>query len=165
MVSKNRMRFAGLLVGGLAVVPVVALASHGKAGLWEVTSTMSMPGLPQVSPQQAAQMQAMGVQMPANRTSTTQRCMTPTEVASESPPPPRNKSCVFSNVKLAGGTFSGDETCSGDFDGQGHFSVTYDSDSHYSGTSTLNGTAHGHPVNVNNSFEGRWVSADCGSVK
>jgi hypothetical protein len=165
MVSTGGMRIAGIVAVGLALLPAAAIASHGKAGLWDVSFTMNMPNMPQISAAQMAQMQAMGVHMPTGQTSTVQRCMTAAEAASDSPPPPRSKSCTFSNVKVSGHTFSGDETCTGQFEGQGHFSVTYDGDEHYSGMSTMSGTANGHAMNVSNNFEGKWVSADCGSVK
>ncbi len=166
MMSKGRIRLGALVAAAIAMVPAAALASHGKVGLWDVTSTMTMPNMPQMSPAQTAQMQAMGMHMPMSHTVSVQRCMTAAQVASDSPPPSRSKSCTFSNVKVTGHTFSGDEVCSGEFQGQGHFSVTYDSDEHYSGMSTIQGTtASGHSVNANNTFEGKWVSADCGSVK
>jgi hypothetical protein len=167
MVSHRRI--AGILVGCLAMVPLVALAAHGKAGLWESTVTMNMAGMPQMpqmSPEQMAQMNAMGVHMPTAHTVTTQHCMTPQEVAQDTPPTPRSaKECAVSQVKITGHTYSADMTCSGEMEGQGHVSVTYDSDEHYAGTWTFNGAAHGHPVNMTNTFEGKWLSADCGGVK
>jgi hypothetical protein len=156
------MKSAGIILAALAILPAAAVASHGKAGLWEVTSTMSMP---QMSPAQAAQMQAMGMQMPMGHTTTHQKCMTPAEAAADMPVPPHNKDCALSNVKMEGHTYSGDVTCSGEFQGQGHFSETFDSDEHFSGTSTMTGSANGHPVNMSNTMEGKWISADCGSAK
>jgi hypothetical protein len=148
----------------MAVVPGLALAAHGKVGLWEVTTTTSMPNMPQMSPAQMAQMQAMGMHMPVAQAMTVQHCMTASEVASDSIQPARGD-CTYSNVKIVGHTFSGDEVCHGNFEGQGHFSVTYDSDEHYSGSTSMNGSAHGHMMSVSNSFEGKWMSADCGGVK
>ena len=165
MISKNGMRLVGVAIAGMALVPVLALASHGKAGLWEVSFTMNMPNMPQIPPAQMAQMQAMGVHMPMGHTTTMQRCMTAAEAASDAPPPAHSKSCTFANVRMSAHNFSGDEICSGEFQGQGHFSVTYDGDEHYAGTTTISGEANGHPMNVSNSFEGKWLSADCGSVK
>lgn len=169
MVLKGNGKRSGLMAAGLAgagfvLIPAIAIASHGKAGLWEVTTTVSMPAMPQMSSAQMAQMQAMGMRMPMGHAMTVRRCMTAEEVASDRPPP-RSKDCTFSNIKVDGHTFSGDETCTGEVVGEGHFSMTYDSDEHYTGTSTMNGTANGHPANMNASFEGKWISADCGSVK
>lgn len=161
----SKGKFAGLMLLGLGLIPVAALASHGKAGLWEITTTMNMPNMPQMSPQQMAQMQAMGMHMPMGHTMTVQRCMTAEDVAQDKPPPMHNRECTMINVKIDGHTFSGDTVCNGDFQGQGHFSVTYDGDSHYSGTTSMTGSANGHPISTSNSFDGKWVSADCGNVK
>lgn len=164
--SKSRLGIICVSALGLAaVLPVVAFAAHGKAGLWEVTSTVNMPNMPQMSQAQMAQMQAMGMHMPMGHTFTVRHCVTADEVAQDKPPPMRSKECTMTNVRIEGHTFSGDTVCTGEFQGQGHFSVTYDGNEHYTGTSTTTGTAEGHPVNSSTSFEGKWISADCGSVK
>jgi tetratricopeptide (TPR) repeat protein len=130
-----------------------ALASHGKVGLWDITVEMNMPN-------------AMGVQPPNGNTMTSQHCMTAAEVSSDKPPAmTHNKDCSMQNVNVSGGTYAADMVCSGpDMQGNGHVSTAFDSDTHYSGQMTFTGTAHGHPVDMTNSFEGKWVSADCGDV-
>jgi hypothetical protein len=155
------------LILGVVSVPVAALASHGKVGLWEVTTQMSMPNMTaMMTPDQLARMQAMGVHMPTGRSFTTQHCMTAAEVAADKPPPMRqNKDCTMGNMSFGAHSFTADMVCTGDMQGQGHISVTYDSDEHYSGTYGFTGTAHGHPAGITNSFEGKWISADCGTVK
>lgn len=164
MAARRIARLSAGIVALSAIVPGLGLAAHGKVGLWEITTTMNMPNMPQMSPAQVAQMQAMGMHMPMGQTMTVQHCMTAAEVASDTIQPARND-CTYSNVKIVGHTFSGDEICHGNFEGQGHFSVTYDGDEHYSGSTSMNGSAHGHPVSMSNSFEGKWMSADCGGVK
>jgi hypothetical protein len=58
-----------------------------------------------------------------------------------------------------------DTVCSSpDMSGNGHISVAYSGDSSYSGSMTFTGTAQGRPVNMNNTFSGHWLSADCGGV-
>ncbi len=165
MTPRGAVRIGAIAACMVVAFPGAVLASHGKAGLWEITTTMNMPNMPQMAPAQIAQMQAMGMRMPMGHTVTAQRCMTAQQVASDSPPPSHNKDCTLSDVKLVGHTFSGDEVCHGEFEGQGHFSVTYDSDEHYTGTTSMSGTSNGHPMNASNSFEGKWVSADCGGVQ
>ena len=155
------------VAAGLALamaLPGAALAGPGKAGLWEVSTTMG--GMPQMPPEQMAKMKAMGMQMPMNRNFTTQHCVTPQEAAATKPPPMgRNHECQMGKMNLAGGTMSGDMTCSGtEMTGTGHFQVSYSSPEHYTGQMTFNGEAHGHPVNMTNSFEGKWLSASCGAV-
>lgn len=161
MTLRRAVRLAGIVACAAMAFPGLVLASHGKAGLWEITTTMNMPDMPQMSAAQMAQMQAMGMHMPMGHTMTVQHCMTAEEVASDTPTSPR-KDCVMSNVTLGGHTFSGDEVCHGEFEGQGHFSITYDSDEHYTGTTSMRGSEDGHPMSVSNSFEGKWLSADCG---
>lgn len=165
MLFRNKVLLAGL--GLVALAPLAAVASHGKAGLWEVTTHMDMPGMnAQIPPEALARMQAMGVHMPNAQTFTTQHCMTAAEVATDRPPPMRNaKDCSMANMTHDAHTFAADMVCTGEMEGQGHVSVTYDSDEHYSGTYEFKGTTHGHAANVTNSFEGKWISADCGSVK
>jgi hypothetical protein len=162
MVSRAMAGITGIIAVGALALPFAAYASHGKVGLWEVTSTTNGP---QMSPSQMAQMQAMGMHMPAASSVTVQRCMTAAEVAADAPPPARNKECTYNNVKVEGHTMSGDMVCTGRFSGQGRYSVTYDGDEHYSGTSTMSGTADGHAMSNSSSFEGKWISADCGAQK
>jgi len=165
MVSKTILKTIGITVAALVVLPALAQTSHGKAGLWEITNTMSMPNMPQMSPAQTAQMQAMGMHMPMGHTTTLQHCVTPAQAAAPIVASSRNKDCAVSNVKMDGHSYSGDVTCTGEFQGQGHFSETFDSDEHYTGTSTMTGSANGHPMNMSNTMEGKWISADCGSAK
>jgi Protein of unknown function (DUF3617) len=168
MVSRTKILWAGLIAGA-AAVPMAALASHGKVGLWEVTTQINMPNMAaMMTPDQIAKMQAMGMHMPTGQSFTTQHCMTAEEVAAADKPPPmrQNKDCTVSNMKYAASNFTADMTCTGDnMQGQGHVSVTYDSDEHYSGSFTFTGTAHGHPATMTNNFEGKWISADCGTMK
>jgi len=155
------------LVAAVAV-PLVAFASHGKAGLWEITTHMNMPNMSaNIPPDALARMKAMGMAMPGgNQSFSSQICMTAAQVAEDQPPPSRNtKDCTVSNLKHDGHTITADMTCSGEMQGTGHYEATYDSDEHYSGSYSFTGTAHGHPGNMSSNFEGRWISADCGSVK
>jgi hypothetical protein len=161
------MARAGLALAAAALMPVAALAAHGKVGLWEITTHMNMPGMAaSIPPEAMARMKAMGMQMPGNQTFTAQHCMTAEEVAQDKPPPMRSsQDCTASNVSHDAHTFNVDMICKGEMIGQGHASVTYDSDEHYSGTYSFTGSAHGHQTSMSNSFEGKWISADCGSVK
>ncbi len=152
---------ASLLISG------AALAGHGKAGLWTVTNRMDMPGmqmpdLSQLPPEARARMEAMHVNMP-NHGMTTQHCMTQAEVDEDKPPTAR-KECKLVKSSVVGHTYSGDVACNGEFTGTGHVQVTYDSNEHYSGTMAMKGTHEGRPMNMHYSFEGKWISANCGNV-
>ena len=155
------------LVAALAV-PLGALASHGKVGLWEITTRMNMANMmANIPPEALARMKEHGVTMPNMQTFTSQHCMTAAEVASDKPPTPRkNSECTMTNMSHTATSFTADTTCStAAVQGRGHVAVTFDSDEHYSGTYTFTGTTEGHPQNMSYNFEGRWISADCGSVK
>ena len=71
--------FAG---GLLLMSPGMALAGHGKAGLWTVTSTTNM-GLT-LPPEVARQMKVTGA--PGSRTTTSRMCMSQAEVDASAPP-------------------------------------------------------------------------------
>ncbi|HEX3432243.1 MAG TPA: DUF3617 domain-containing protein [Rhizomicrobium sp.] len=149
-------------------VPLAALGSHGKVGLWENTVRTSMPNMSaSIPPEALARMKAMGMSTSGNHTYTTQHCMTAEEVAQDTPPTPRNnRGCSMTNVSHDAHTFTADLVCSGEgAQGRGHVEVTYDSNERYAGTYAFNGTMEGHPQTITSSFEGRWISADCGSVK
>lgn len=164
------MKLSTGLCVGLAVVavalPLGALASHGKVGLWEITTHMSMPNA-NIPPEALARMKAMGMSMPGNQTYSSQHCMTAEEVAQDKPPTPRNNTdCAMTNMTHDAHTFTADMTCSTErMQGHGHVAVSFDSNEHYAGTYTFNGTAEGRPQNMSYSFDGRWISADCGNVK
>jgi len=156
------------VLAAAAALPFAALASHGKVGLWEVTTHMNMPNMmANIPPEALARMKAAGVNMSSNQTYSSQHCMTAAEVADDKPPPMRhNEDCAMTNVSHNATTFAADMTCNTQrMQGQGHVSVTFDSAEHYAGSYTYNGTMEGHPQNMTYNFEARWISADCGSVK
>jgi hypothetical protein len=137
--------FAGATAALIAMTGV-ALADHGRAGLWQVTTQMTMPGMAKA------------------QTFSTQHCMTPAEVKQDAVPPSSNADCKMVNEKASGSSFSGDMVCTGRAMGHGHITVTYDSNTHYAGQMTMTSTAGGQAMNMTNNFEGKWVSADCGKV-
>jgi hypothetical protein len=159
-------RIVALGVIAVLALPVAALANHGKAGLWDVTVMMNMPDMPKIPPDQLAKMKAMGISIPNGNAMTVQHCMTAAEVAADRPPQMQhNQDCAMQNVHASGGIFSADMVCNGaDMKGNGHLEVSYDADTHYKGQMTFSGVSHGHPANMTNKFEGKWVSADCGNV-
>jgi hypothetical protein len=155
------------LVAGAAALPLVAMAAHGKVGLWEISTHMDMRGVAeQIPPEAVARMKAMGVQMPEPQIFTSQYCMTAEEVAADKPPPMRNaKSCSMTNMTHDAHGFGADMVCTGEMEGQGHITMAYDGDTHFSGSYRFKGSAGGHPQNMATSFEGKWISPDCGATK
>lgn len=167
--SKRYFILSGLAVIAIAAAPISAIASHGKAGLWSVTTQIGgmSQQMPQLTPEQMQQMQAMGVHMPPMRSHgmTTQYCMTEAQVNSDAPPPSVQKHCKVINMKTTGNTMDADIVCSGEMQGHGHMTVTYSNAEHYAGRVAFSEQVEGHTTNMTNSFDGHWVSSDCGSVK
>ena len=157
-----------LLIGvsvALLLVPAAALAGHGKAGLWNVSTTVNMPNM-QIPPEAMAQMKRMGMQMPSRHTFATQFCMTQAEVDSNKPPPMRNESgCTSHVVSQTGTSMRAEMVCNGQMKGRGEMQVSYSSPEHYSGSYRFKGTMDGRPMETASTFKGDWVKADCGAVK
>ena len=167
------MKAIRVLALGIAVsvsIPIIAWASHGKVGLWEInvqTNMGAMPGMPDMSklpPEAQARMKAMGMQMNGNGL-TVRHCMTVADVNNDKPNLSQNQECKTTNVKMIGQKFSADLVCTGRLNGTGHIEVTYDSPEHYTAFETMSGTAGGHPVNNSTKMSGRWISPDCGKVQ
>ena len=155
------------LAAALVLFASPALASHGKAGLWEITSTTSGMAA-QLPPDVQARMKAHGIKMPATNTFTLQHCMTPAEVSMDKPPPMGRGAqfCKVRNMKVAGQSISADMVCSGrNVQGGGHFTMLYDSPEHYAGKMSFNMNTGGHAMAMTSTMEGRWIGASCGTVK
>ena len=158
------IRIAGAAALAVVAASGAALAGHGKVGLWQITTKMDMSGMPQIPPDQAAKMRAMGVETPSNGIFTTTHCMTAEEVAMDKPPSAlaHGKECAMQNLKTEGQNVSADMVCSGkEMNGKGHFTLAYDTLEHYTGKVTFSGAARGHPMTTTTTFEAKWVSADC----
>ena len=145
-----------------------ALAAHGKAGTWEVTTKMSgggMAGMPDMSklpPAAQARMKAHGVSMNAGGGMTSKFCMTAEQVNANKPPMTRADSpCKTENMKVAGHSFSADIVCTGKVNGRGHTEMTFDSPEHYSGHQTMTMTVNGHTIDHEMTMEARWLTPAC----
>lgn len=164
--KKVRVACVGIVLGMALSAPIVAWASHGKAGLWEInvrtnaSPMQSMPNLSKVPPEMRARMQAM-----VSNGNTIRHCMTAADVANDTPKMSQNSDCKATKVKAVGQTFSVDLVCTGRMNGTGHVQTTFDSPEHYTSTMTMNGTAGGHPVNNVTKIDARWVSPKCGKVQ
>jgi uncharacterized protein DUF3617 len=168
MKLSNRVLYFTAGATALALIAAPAIASHGKAGLWNVTVTTNMgggamPDMSKLPPEAQAAMRAHGVTMNGN-TMTVQHCMTEEEVNADHPEMHNLKECRMLNVQSGGKAFTADFMCSGQMQGNGHVEFVFDSAEHYTGKTTMTGTSMGHPVNMTTSMEGRWVGADCKGV-
>lgn len=170
MWEENYMRatLMPMLVGALAIgaFATPALAAHGKVGLWKITVTMQNAAVGEIPEADRKRMEAMGIHPMGGNTVLADHCMTEAEVNNDtlSANSARQQGCEMENTTVSGQTFTGEMVCKGQMTGTGHMRVTYDSPEHYSGSMQFTGTAHGQPVSMTNSYEGRWIKADCGGV-
>lgn len=144
----------------------LALAAHGKAGLWSVSTIMGGMTM-QIPPEALAQMKAMNMKMPDNQTIVSQMCMTQAEVDADKPPAmDRGKEHCTTNVtSKSASSMTADTVCTGEMQGTGHVQISYTGDTQYAGSYSFKGVAQGNPVSMSSSFKGQWLKADCGSVK
>lgn len=163
----NRSLICTLMGGALILAPVAAMAAHGRAGLWTVTSTMEMPGMPALPPQAMEMMKSRGMPMPG-QPFTTQMCMTQDQVNADKPPAMRNQdvSCETKVLSSSASAMHTQVTCKGKVNGTGDMQMTWRGTDHYESNYTFQGTAEGgRPQNMKQHSVGDFVKADCGSVK
>lgn len=159
-----------VLLTALLSASSIALAGPMAPGLWEVTMTSDqMKNMPQLSPEQIAQMKKMGMNVPEMRDGgmVNKICVTPQMAARDKPITDRGQeNCKTTNERSSGNIYSADLVCNGpEMKGKGTISVTYSGNTSYSSSMQFKGTAHGQPVNTSNESRGRWLGADCGNVR
>jgi hypothetical protein len=158
-------QISGLIAAVLVLAPGAAWAGHGKAGLWNTSSTTNMAlAMP---PDVAAKMKAMGMAMPKAQTFNSQMCMSQAEVDSSSPPhiDQGATGCTSKVVSATASSMTAQMTCNGRMKGTGTMKISYRGNEHYEGSYDFKGTVEGNPTNMSTTFKGDWVKADCGSVK
>lgn len=159
----------GLTVCSLAAAGVAYSAARMQPGLWRNSSIMDLgQAMPKLTPQEMAQMKAMGVQIPvAGQPLISEICVTAAQAVMDTPPNlvQGESGCSTQNVRATGNSVSADVVCTGRIKGQGHMETTYSGMTHYQGKYRFQGTSDGQPQNLNVSFDANFVSASCGTVK
>jgi len=150
-----------MLVGscGLAVASFAWGQMKQKPGLWEVATTMSMAGMPQ--------MPAMAGGAPR----TTQVCVTQAMIdkyGGPNPQPPRGD-CKVSDVVQKSNGMSAKITCTGQMDVTGTVESTWtDPNVTHTTMHMVGSMAMGqmkHPVDMTMKADSTYKGPDCGSVK
>lgn len=151
------------------VLPLSALAAI-KPGQWEITTKMDLgknaPQMPQIPPEQLEKMKQMGIKMPAMNPGggmTVKTCVSPQDAAGDHPPMDdrAQRDCKVQDLKRDGNRTTLKVVCTGAMQGTGDAEFVTDSPEHYTSKFHMVGTSHGHPVDVTNNAEGRWLSATC----
>lgn len=165
-----------LALAAFAAVP--AAAQTLKPGLWEIQHKMG--GNPEMDkameearkqmasmpPEQRKQMEAMmasrGIAM-APGGSGMRMCMTK-EMAERSEVPPAQGDCRITQQSRSGNTMKASFACTNP-PSTGESQVTFSSPEAYSMKTVVNATVNGKPERTTIEGTGKWVGADCGSVK
>jgi hypothetical protein len=160
--SKMTRRLLACVAVLAVALPGAALAGHGKAGLWKITSSTQMNmAMPQG-------MGAGGTPMTMPSTShTTHMCMSQEEVDSSSPPHIDESStgCATRLISATAASMKAAMICDGRLKGTGDMQISYSGAEHYRGTYSFKGQVEGNPTTMTTRFQGDWVKTDCGAVK
>jgi hypothetical protein len=158
----------GLIAITVALAPAAALAAHGKAGLWNISSTMETASMPQMPPEAMAMMKSRGMKIPGmgGQPIVTQICMTKEQVNGDKPPMSnRQENCTTKLLNQTSTSMTSEVTCHGLMEGVGRAQMSWRGSEHYEGTYSFKGTMEGRPQQISTRYTGDFVKADCGAVK
>lgn len=164
----DRRFVSGLIATTILVAPMAAWATHGKVGLWNISTTMDM-AMPQMPPEAMAMMKARGMKMPGmgGQPIVSQICMTQDEVNADTPPAMHNReeNCTTKMLSQTATSMSSELTCHGRMEGVGRAQMSWRGNEHFEGTYSFKGSMDGRPHQMTTRYSGDFVKADCGSVK
>ncbi|MFZ1545792.1 MAG: DUF3617 domain-containing protein [Candidatus Nitrotoga sp.] len=146
-----------------------------RPGLWEMTTTSDLLALvPRIPPDQMQNLTNLakqyGFDMPkiSNGAATSQVCITQ-EMASQKIPTFLNHNqygCDIKNVVQTKGDYKINLICEGPvLKGNGITEGIFMSPESFAGRTEFNGVVQGNPVNERAYTDGRWMSANCGTVQ
>jgi hypothetical protein len=140
---------------GLCVIAFAAQAKSqkGKAGLWEITSSMSMSGMPN---------------MPSMGSHTMQVCVTQAMVDKYGGPysNPQNGQCQTSNVVVTATGMTANVTCTGRTNMTGTVQTTFvDANTTKTTMQMSMSTPNGQSMTMTTQSTSTYKGPDCGSVK
>lgn len=174
------MRIQVLVAATLVAACLPVAAQSLKPGLWEIHNKMNNPEADKAMAEMQKQLAAMppaqrkqveaamaqqGVNMPragAGGGMVIQTCMTQEMIDRNDMP--MQEGCRITKNQRSGNTLAMAFTCSNPpSSGEGRF--TYTSDTAYTSDMTVRATVQGHTQTTKMSASGKWLKADCGSVK
>lgn len=162
-----------ILVGGsgLAVVGIAWGQMKQKPGLWEVTSTMTMAGMPQMP---AMPQMPPGVKMPMASPfapHTTQICVTQAMIDKYGAPysTPQHGDCKVTDVVQKPNGMTAKITCAGAMNTAGTIEASWTDANSVHTTMHMTGTApageSGRPMDMTIKADSTYKGPDCGDVK
>lgn len=159
-----------------ACAMLAALGTHSwasetmKPGLWEMKmQSDAMKKMPKIPPEQVEQMRRMGMNVPQFEDGgmVTKVCITPQMAAQKTPGMEMMESgCEAKNMQRNASGYKADIVCTGGaMKGEGKMVASFTGNERFSSTYDFKGSMHGQPVSQRAETSGRWIAADCGSVK
>lgn len=149
---KTALLGLGVSVGAVAIAHAGTVLNL-KAGLWETAAlvTMSMPGMPN---------------MPQVKPVTNKSCVTEKELEDLKNFAPANRpDCKQTILKSTSSEIQAKIECTGK--DAANMTGTFKSSAPTAFSGVLNGTVteEGQTIPISNTIQGKWLGADCGSVK
>jgi hypothetical protein len=154
-----------------AVAAGSALAAPNMApGLWEVTTESALAkNMPTLPAAQIEQMRKLGVDLGKLQSGTivNKICITPEMAARNEIPKMSQKEsgCEIKNQQQHGHTYTMEMVCNGQMKGKGVSTTTFSGNKSFSTRTQFSGNMNGLPINDDANSSGKWLSADCGTVK
>jgi len=151
----------------LAILSVFAWSQTRKAGLWEITSTMTW----QQSPFPAGMMSQMGGHTPfGGGPHTSQICVTQQQIDKYGTVPPQTQGdCQVTNLVKKANSMTADLVCTGHAAGKGTIEASWTDDEHSTSkvhfTGTMEMGQESRPVEWTVESTSAYKGADCGNVK
>jgi len=173
MVAPRALISSLIAVGFSSVLVAQAPMLDLKFGLWENTIVTSMAGTPplytsKMSPEQAARAAEAMKGMGGERTATEKNCLKKEDLAKDSfmMPNSANMTCTRNVTSNTRTQFVADVTCTGQQSLKGHIAIDASpGGSAFTGTMKMDSTTPGRPMGVSIKMSGKYLAADCGTVK
>ena len=146
-------------------------AAQTRPGLWEMTiKSDAFKNIPALPPEQLQKMREMGLNIPQMQDGgvVSNVCITKEMAARDDAAQMKQKEsgCQSRNYQRSVNAYTLDIVCDGpDIKGAGKMKGIHSGSERFSSTYYFKGTAHGQAVNHRQESSGKWLAADCGSVK
>jgi hypothetical protein len=169
----TRQFVSTLLIAGFgSVVLAQAPALDLKFGLWENTIVTSIGGMapPDTSkmpPEQAAKIAEAMKSMSGEKTMTSKSCLKKEDLAKDSfmMPNSANMTCTRTVTTNTRTQYVADVTCTGQQQMKGHIAIEAQSATAFAGSMKMASSAQGRSMDVSMKMTGKFLDADCGTVK
>ena len=170
----TRLRTSIVLLSCCCVPPLAVAADKldVKPGLWEITSTHQITGIPpmpkewqeKVTPEQRAAMETAFKKEAEKgpQTDTDRECITKQKAEQPFDVGDTNKDCTQKVVRTTRTTQEVHLSCTGEYQGTGVLRVTTPTPETMTGTLELQLGEGKDAMKVNSTLKGRWLGPDCG---